>query len=78
MYLYIIKSGLFDSVYWIIDPWFISDVKLNKEETKVDILIDFERGARFHCPNVSYLMNFIVITTILALHHFYNCSLHSG
>ena len=41
---------LFQATLGLKAPWFVSDVKLNKVEKKLDIFIDFERGARFPCP----------------------------
>ncbi len=36
-------------------PWFVSEVKLDKVEKKLDIFIDFEKGARFPCPDCKAL-----------------------
>jgi len=32
-------------------PWTVKDVKLDLENKKLDIFIDFEKGGRFSCPN---------------------------
>ena len=42
---------LFQATLGLKAPWFVSEVKLDRAEKKLDIFIDFERGARFPCPD---------------------------
>jgi transposase len=41
---------LFQAALGLKAPWFVSDVELSTSEKRLDIFIDFERGARFPCP----------------------------
>ena len=46
---------LFQATLGLKAPWFVSEVKLDKVAKKLDIFIDFERGARFPCPECQTL-----------------------
>ncbi len=32
-------------------PWYINDIKFRREERRLDIRLNFERGAKFACPD---------------------------
>jgi transposase len=50
-YLFFVDDKqLFQATLGLKAPWFVSDVKLNKTDKRLDVFIDFERGARFPCP----------------------------
>jgi transposase len=46
---------LFQATLGLKAPWFVSEVKLDKAAKRLDIFIDFERGARFPCPDCKAL-----------------------
>jgi len=37
----------------LVPPWFIGEVSFDPETRHLDLLLDFERGARFLCPECS-------------------------
>ncbi|MCQ8894410.1 MAG: transposase family protein [Methanolinea sp.] len=45
-----IQSQLFSQALNIQKPWYITRIEFRKEERRLDIWVDFERGARFPCP----------------------------
>ncbi len=44
------RYRLFEEALEISPPWFIKDVRFNKERRRLDIVLDFRKGSRFKCP----------------------------
>jgi len=42
--------GLFTLALGLTEPWRVSDLKFSKEEGRLDLWIDFVKGAKFPCP----------------------------
>ena len=43
-------EALFGMALGITAPWEVTDVSFSKESNRLDITIDFQRGAMFVCP----------------------------
>lgn len=43
-------EALFGMALGIVPPWEVTEVKFSKESNRLDITIDFQRGATFACP----------------------------
>jgi len=44
------ESGLFTAALGLTPPWRVSQVEFDLEQTRLDLYLDFPRGARFACP----------------------------
>jgi len=44
------ELGLFTLALGLTEPWRVSDLKFSKEEGRLDLWIDFVKGAKFPCP----------------------------
>lgn len=44
------ELGLFTMALGLTKPWRVSDLKFSKEEGRLDLWIDFVKGAKFPCP----------------------------
>ena len=44
------ELGLFTLALGLTNPWRVSDLKFSKEEGRLDLWIDFVKGAKFPCP----------------------------
>jgi transposase len=44
------ESGLFTMALGLTPPWRVSQVEFDPEQTRLDLYLDFPRGARFACP----------------------------
>ena len=44
------KERLFETMLGLRSPWFVSECRVDHAKKRVDIFIDFEKGARFPCP----------------------------
>jgi len=42
--------GLFSAALGLEEPWEVMDVKFDPERRRLDLRIDFRKGARFPCP----------------------------
>ena len=42
--------GLFSAALGLVEPWEVVDVQFDGERRRLDLRIDFARGARFPCP----------------------------
>ncbi|MDW7761697.1 MAG: ISL3 family transposase [Acidobacteriota bacterium] len=45
------ELSLFTLALGLTDPWQVSDIKFSKEEGRLDLRIDFAKGAKFPCPS---------------------------
>lgn len=45
------ELGLFTQALGLTKPWLVSDLKFSKEEGRLDLWIDFVKGAKFPCPS---------------------------
>ncbi len=45
------QGQIFSHALNIHKPWYITDIEFRREERRLDIWVDFERGARFACPD---------------------------
>ena len=43
-------EALFGMALGIVPPWEVTEVSFSKESNRLDITIDFQRGATFLCP----------------------------
>ena len=43
-------EALFGLALGIVSPWEVTAVEFNKESSRLDIIIDFQRGSLFPCP----------------------------
>jgi transposase len=46
-----IQNQIFSQALNIRKPWYIKNIEFRKEERRLDIWVDFERGAKFSCPD---------------------------
>jgi transposase len=42
--------GLFTAALGLTGPWRVTRTEFDAEETRLDLYLDFDRGARFPCP----------------------------
>jgi hypothetical protein len=42
--------GLFSAALGLVEPWEVVDVQFDRERRRLDLRIDFAKGARFPCP----------------------------
>lgn len=47
------EHGLFSIALGLTKPWQVVDLKFSKAEGRLDLWIDFEKGAKFPCPDCS-------------------------
>jgi hypothetical protein len=45
------ELGLFTLALGLSKPWQVSDLKFSKEDGRLDLWIDFVKGAKFPCPS---------------------------
>lgn len=45
------ELGLFTQALGLTKPWLVSDLKFSREEGRLDLWIDFVKGAKFPCPS---------------------------
>jgi len=45
------ELALFTMALGLVEPWQVVEVKFSKEEGRLDIHIDFPKGAKFICPS---------------------------
>ena len=45
------EHTLFTLALGLTDPWQVGDIKFSKEEGRLDLRIDFVKGAKFPCPS---------------------------
>lgn len=45
------ELGLFSQALGLSKPWQVVDLKFSKEEGRLDLWLDFEKGAKFPCPS---------------------------
>lgn len=45
------ELGLFTLALGLTKPWLVSDLRFSKEEGRLDLWIDFVKGAKFPCPS---------------------------
>lgn len=45
------ELGLFTQALGLNKPWLVTDLKFSKEEGRLDLWIDFVKGAKFPCPS---------------------------
>ncbi|MDH7567901.1 MAG: ISL3 family transposase, partial [Clostridiales bacterium] len=45
------QNQIFSQALNIQKPWYISRIEFKQEEKRLDIWVDFERGAKFSCPD---------------------------
>src|SRR6266545_6974443 len=43
---------LFQQALGLVEPWEVVDVKFDAERRRLDLRVDFRKGARFPCPSV--------------------------
>ncbi len=41
---------LFQQALGLVEPWEVVDVKFDAERRRLDLRVDFRKGARFPCP----------------------------
>jgi len=58
-------EALFGMALGIVPPWEVSEVSFSKESNRLDITIDFQRGATFKCPVCGALL---LLMTLLRKH----------
>lgn len=72
---------IFQQALHINDPWFIKSIDFNEQEKKLDIHIDFKKGAKFSTDNEAqkaYSAYDTVVKTWRHLNFFeYECYLHA-
>ena len=44
------RYRLFQEALEITPPWFVKEVRLNRDRGRLDIILDFPKGSRFKCP----------------------------
>lgn len=45
------EPGLFTQALGLTKPWLVADLKFSREEGRLDLWIDFVKGAKFPCPS---------------------------
>lgn len=51
------KFAMFESALRIEEPWKVMDYKFHLEKKEFHIYLNFNRGAKFHCPSCGNLTN---------------------
>ena len=44
------RTKLFGMTLGIVSPWEVNEITFSKESNRLDIYIDFQKGAQFPCP----------------------------
>ncbi len=47
---------LFIMALGLLDPWQVVDIRFSQEEGRLDLKIDFPKGAKFLCPSLHALV----------------------